>query len=233
MATNTLVASTVMDDCAAVCMNDPNKQVYTYEAQIPYLRTAMGELQEKYQLNGISSTQRTSAVIQVDAGDTTIEFDAVGTPALPDDLIEPQQLWERNRDIDPYIPMTKVEYLPHNMEGVETSQFIWWVWQDQKILLMPSSFDNDIKIDYIGTLFATLVDENSVINVINAKTFLQYRTGGLLCEFIERNLSSANALNAYAEMALDRALGIGIKGKQSITTRRRPFRSGFRRRGDW
>lgn len=98
---------------------------------------------------------------------------------------------------------------------------------------MPSSFDNDIKIDYIGTLFATLVDENSVINVINAKTFLQYRTGGLLCEFIERNLSSANALNAYAEMALDRALGIGIKGKQSITTRRRPFRSGFRRRGDW
>ena len=231
MATVDLVASTVMDDCASVCMNDPSRTVYTYAKQIPHLRTAMGELQEKYQLNGISAVQRTSAIVAVDAGDDSIEFNAVTTPALPNDLIEPQQLWQSGRGLGSFIPMSQKEFLPHYMDGILTAGMIWWVWQDQKILLLPSSGDIDIKIDYIGTLFATLVDENSVINVINAKTFLQYRTGGLLCEFVERNITSANALNAYAEMALDRALGIGIKGKQSMMSRRKPFRGSYKQRG--
>lgn len=233
MATVDLVASTVLDASASL-LNDTAKTVYTYAAQIPYLRIAMNELQEKYQLNGISASQQTSAVIQVDAGQTTIQFNAVGSPALPDDLIDINQLWERNRNIDPFIPMTKQEYLPRYMEGAPTSQLIWWIWQDQMIKFLPSTADNDVKIDYIKTLFPDLVDENSQINVINARTFLEYRTAGLCAEFIERNLSSANSLNAYASLSLDRALGIGVKGKQAIQTRRRPFRSGYKRRvGGW
>ena len=233
MATVDLVASTVMNDAAAL-MNDNARQVYTYTAQIPYLRIAMNELQEKYQLNGISSTEKSSAVIPVDAGETEIVFNGTTTPSLPDDLIEPLELWERNRNIDPFISMTKREFLPHYMEGAPTSQFVWWVWQDNKIIFLPSTADNDIKIDYLKDLFAQLVDENSIINVINARTFLEYRTAGLMAEFIERNMTSANSMNAYASLALDRALGIGVKGKQAIQTRRRPFRAGWKRRaGGW
>ena len=233
MATVDLVASTVMDASASL-LNDTAKTVYTYAAQIPYLRIAMNELQEKYQLNGISAAEQTSAVIQVNAGQTTITFNAVVTPALPDDLIEPLKLWERNRGIDPFIPMTHVEFLPRYMEGAPTSQLVWWTWLNQQITFLPSTANNDVKIDYIKTLFPQLVDENSIINVINARSFLEYRTAGLCAEFIERNMSSAQGLNTYAVLALDRALGIGVKGKQSIQTRRRPFRQAYKRRiGNW
>lgn len=231
MATSDLVASTVMDASAAL-MNDNAKTVYTYAKQIPYLRMAMNELEEHFELNEIPSTQLTSAVIQVNAGLTEIIFNGVGVPTLPDDMIEPNQLWERNRGIDPYTPMNRKDYLPHYLEGVPVSQFNVYVWEDQKIKFLPSTQDNDIKIDYIKELFAQLVDENSFINIINARTFLEYRNAGLLAEFVERNITSANALNAYAALAIDRATGIGVKGKQAITTRRRPFRSGYKRRGN-
>src|SRR5215510_11939599 len=100
MATVDLVASTVMNDAAAL-MNDNARQVYTYTAQIPYLRIAMNELEEKYELNAISSTEKASAVIQVNAGVTEIVFNGTTSPSLPDDLIEPLECWERNRGINP------------------------------------------------------------------------------------------------------------------------------------
>lgn len=231
MATVDLLAGTVMD-IAASLMNDSAKTTYTYAAQVPYLNIALQELEEAYELGNIPATQTTSVVIQMDAGQTAIIFNnGPGLPSLPDDLIEPAQLFERPRDIDPWVPMTKKDYLPHQLEGVLIPQFIYYVWNSQQIEVLEASQDNDIKMDYIANLFTPVVDENSPINVINARTFLEYRTAALLAEFIERNKTSSDSLNVYAVMALDRATGIGTKGKQNIMTRRRPFRSGFKRRG--
>ena len=218
----------------AALMNDPNLTKYTYAVQIPYLRIASQELKEEFELNSIAVTQETSAVIELNAGVTTIPYNGAGTPAnptLPSDMIEPAQLWERNHGIDPYIPMTKVQYLPHVLEGVEINQFIYYVWNRQEIRFLPSNIANDIKIDYICELFPEIVDENTQINIINAKSFLEYRTAGLVSEFIERNKPSADAMNAYAVLAMNRVTGIGAKGKQNIVTRRRPFRGAYKRRG--
>lgn len=224
-----LTAGTVMDASASL-MNDTAKTIYTYVAQVPYLRLAMNELQEIFQLNNISSSQLVSSVISIPVGTTQIIFNGIGVPKLPDDLIEPQQLWERNAGIDPYVPMTKKDYLPHYLEGIVISRFIWYIWENQAIKFLPSNAVNEIKIDYIKELFTQVVDSLSLINIINARTFLEYRTAALCAEFIERNESSAQALNMYASLALDRATGIGIKGKQAIMTRRRPFRSSYKRR---
>lgn len=231
MAASDLTAGTVMNGAASL-MNDTNRTVYTYAAQIPYLRIALQELRESYELNSIPVTENRSSVIQINSGVTEIIYNATGTPTnpkLPDDMAEPKQLWERARNIDPYTPMSKVDFLPAYMEGVQIPQFLIYSWQDQKIKVLPANRNNDIKIDYVKELFQSIVDENSLINVVNAVTALQFRTAGLLAEFIERNLTSANGLNAAAQLALDRAEGIGIKGKQSIVTRRRPFRSGYKR----
>lgn len=223
-------------DKAASLMNDTARTVYTYAAQVPYINIALQELEEEFQRNNIPVSEAVSAVIQINAGVTEIVYNASGTPtnpALPTDMVEPGQLWERARDTDPYIPMTKRDYLPHNLEGAPTAQFIYYVWQSQKIKVLPATANNDIKIDYIRQLFGTPVtNEGSQINVVNAKTFLEYRTAALLAEFIERNKSSADSLNLYAELAMNRALGIGVKGKQNIMTRRRPFRAGYKR-GGW
>lgn len=231
MSAADLTAGTIMAKSASL-MNDTARTVYTYAAQVPYLNIALQELEEYFQLNSIPVTETTSAVIPVDAGSAEIIYNGgIGVPTLPTDMVEPAELWERARGIDPFIKMTKRDYLPHTIEAIQTSQFIFYVWQTQKIKLIAANQNNDIKIDYIRQLFSPMVDENSVINVINAKTFLEYRTAALLAEFIERNKTSADGLNSYAGLAIDRATGIGVKGKQNIMTRRRPFRAGYKRRG--
>lgn len=230
MPANTLLAGTVMDAAAAL-MNDSAKVVYTYTIQVPYLNIALNELQEFYELHSMPSSQKSSTVIQVDAGETELTYGAVGTPALPDDMIEPEQLWERPRNDDPYIPMTRRSYLPHNLEGVAVSQFMYYVWQDGKIIVLPSNQNNDIKIDYVKFLFNPIVNDSSSIGIANAQTFLEYRTAGLMSEFIERNQASADKQNGYAALAIERATGIGIKSKQNIMTRRKPFRAAYKSRG--
>jgi hypothetical protein len=231
MATVDLVASTVLAKAASL-MNDTARTVYTYAAVLPYLQIALQELQEHFELNGISATQLTSSVITVPAGQIVVNFNAgPALPELPDDMIEPQQLWERNQGIDPYIPMTRREYLPHNLEGILVNSFMYYTWANQRLNFLPSTQNNDIKIDYIKDLFTPLVDETSLINVINATTFLEYRAAALCAEFIERNQTSSNSLNTYAILALSRATGINVKGKQNILTRRRPFRAAFKKRG--
>jgi hypothetical protein len=234
MAASDLTAAQVMAKSASL-LNDTARTNYTYVAQLPYLQIALQELQEMFELNGIPVTQLTSAVIQINAGVTEIVYNAAGTPTnpkLPDDFVEPQQLWERARGINPFVPMTRKDYLPHSLEGIQISQFIYFVWQDQKIKVPSSVQNNDIKIDYIKQLFENLVDENSLINIVNARTFLEYRTAALCAEFIERNITSANGLNNYAVLGLDRVTGISSKSKQTIMTRRRPFRSNYKRRGN-
>lgn len=231
MSTADLLAGTVMN-LAASLLNDTARTVYTYVAQLPYLTMAMQELEEFYELHSISVTQVTSAEINIPQGQDQIVFNGlVPVPSLPDDFIEAKQLWEREEGINPWIPMTHRDFLPHNMNGVETNQFIYWTYNSQKIQLLPANQDNDIKMDYVRNLFLAPTSETSPINVVNAQTFLQYRTASLCAEFIERNITSANALNQYAILALDRATGIAIKGKQNIATKRRPFRAGYKTSG--
>jgi hypothetical protein len=230
MATVDLVASTVLAK-AATLMNDTARTIYTYTAVLPYLQMALQELQEIFELNSIPATQLSSALINIPAGNTQIIYNGIGVPTLPDDMIEPNQLWEREAGIDPYVPMGRRDYIPHNFEGTLTGKFSFYTWENNAIKFLPANRDNDIKIDYIKTIFAPLVDENSLINCINAATFLEYRTAALCAEFIERNKASADSLNDYAVLALDRATGIGVKSKQTILTRRRPFRAAYKKRG--
>jgi hypothetical protein len=229
-STADLVASTVLAKAASL-MNDTARTTYTYVAVLPYLQIALQELQEIFELNSIPVTQLSSTLINIPTGVTQIIFNGVGVPKLPDDMIEPQQLWEREQGIDPYVPMGRRDYIPHQFEGTPTGKFSFYTWNNQIISFLPANRSNDIKIDYIKTMFNTLVDETSLINVINAATFLEYRTAALCAEFIERNQASANSLNQYAILALDRATGIGVKGKQTILTRRRPFRAAYKKRG--
>jgi hypothetical protein len=233
MASPDLTAGTVMNAAAAL-LNDVTRTVYTYAVQLPYLNMALQELQELFELNEVPVTDTVSAVIQIDAGVSSVGYaptpPIAATPYLPDDLIEPQILWTRTRDIDPYVPMNRVDFLPRWMEGTEISQLTDYVWQTQQIKFFPANGDNDIKLDYIRNLFTAVTSSASDIAVVNAASFLEYRTAGLLAEFVELNKIRADNLTGFASLAMDRAVGIGTKGRQVIITRRRPFRSSYKRR---
>lgn len=229
MAAVDLLAGTVMDKAASL-LNDTSKSVYTYVAVLPYLQMAIQELQEYFELHNVPVTETASTVISMPIGSSEIVYNAGGVlPRLPNDFVEPLEVWERNTGINPYIPMRRVDFIPLSIDGVDISQFSIYAWQSQKILVPPANQANEIKINYVKELFTNLVDQTSIINVVNARTFLEYRTAALCAEFIERNKPSSDGLNIYAGLALDRVTGIGVKGKQTIMTRRRPFRASYKR----
>lgn len=220
-------------DMVASLQNDTAQTTYTDAACLPYLNIALDELQEYFELNNIPVTNETSSVLNCPTGTITIGFTG-GPPALPSNLIEIQRLWESPEGLNSYTPLTKKEFLPHNLEtGVSISQFLIWAWFDQEIHLIAAGSDIDLKLDYIKSIFATPIAIGSVgvdLPIINCKTFLGYRTAALCAHFIGANKTRADELNGFAELALDRVLGVGVKGKQSIMTKRRPFRFKFKSR---
>lgn len=233
----TLLATTVMDSAAAL-LNDQAKQQYTYLVQIPYLNMALSELKEYFELNNVPVTDTVTADgLVVPAGETALAFAPdvpdPDTDYLPNDLIEPKVVWERQEGVDPYVMMTRLDFLPRWQEGVEINQFVWFTWQSQEIRFLAANQDNEIKIDYIRDLFSRVTSGNYTtynIAVINAESFLNYRLAGLCARFIGENPTRAGELDNDAGLSLDRAIGIGTKGRQAITVRRRPFRSGYKNR---
>jgi hypothetical protein len=244
MGSTSLTAANVMDKAASL-MNDTAKTVYTYAAQMPYLNMALNELEEHFQLNNIPVTNQTSVPITVLAGITTIPpFDGVGVegePPLggtvppivtyPQDLVEIQGIYERLAGTtNPFIPLVKREFLPHPIDDLPTESLQYWIWENQVIKFIGATTDREVKLDYIRTIFPEVTNQAAVIGVINAKTFLFYRTAALCTQFIGENQSRATELNNFAVLALDRVTGIGTKAKQSITTRRKPFMAAYKRR---
>ena len=218
-------------DMAASLMNDTAQTVYTDVACLPYLNMALQELQEHFELNNVPVTNDTSALLNVVAG--VFVIGAATTPALPTDLIEIQQLWESSEGQNQWIPMTRMEFLPHYLENTTVSQFQYWAWMEQEIKLLPANIDIDLKIDYVKSLFVPIVigGINTNLPIMNALTYLGYKTAALCSQFIGENPTRAAELNALTITALDRTLGISTKGRQAINTRRRPFMAAYKTRG--
>jgi hypothetical protein len=227
-------------DMAASLQNDTAQTLYTDDACLPYLNMALDELQEIFEQNNIPVTNITSAVITIPAsalpGITVIGYTTV--PALPTNLTEIQRLWERLINSDPFVPMTKVEFLPHYLEQQLVTQLQFWAWIGNSIQMLNSNQDNQIKLDYITSIFPTPLTMASIttdlgVQFKNIKTYLGYKTGALCSMYVGANETRAATLQMQADDALSRTLGISIKGRQSINTRRRPFRASYKRRSVW
>ena len=236
MSTTSLTAAQVLDK-VAVLMNDAAKTSYTYVAMLPYLNMAFTELQETFAQNNIPVTNETApTTFVIPVGTVTVKpIDGIGSgaaPNLPNDIYEIQGLYERlNGSNDPYTQIIKREFLPHSLETQPTEALQYWVWEGQQIRFLPANTVREVKMDYVKSLFPVgLANENTIIGLIAAESFLFYRTASLCAQFIGENETRAETLNGYAIISLDRTLAISTKGKQSIQTRRRPFRASYKRR---
>lgn len=215
-------------DLAASLLNDTARSIYTYTAQLPYLRIAFDELKEFLEENNIPITAKVSAVLTINVGNVSIGF--ATSPALPADLIEIEQVLERTASSNEmFVPIFKQDYLPQI--NTLTSSLQFWAWQNQAINFLGANSIREVKIEYIADTLGTITDENTVINMINAKNYLAFRTAGLCAEFIGENKSRADSLNSIASGTLDRVLNISTKAKQAMPARRRPFRSAYKSQG--
>lgn len=228
MATPDVTAGTVMDGSRAL-LNDQDAQIYTNTNLLQYLKTAFRELREYLSESNIPVTNKTDVILSIPASTTNTRIGFDTTPALPSDLVEIQRAWFRLEDTDPWYPLTRREFLPPQLEGIQYSQFMYWAWVGNAMYLLPTNQVNDLKLEYIQQL-TDIADENSVLGIINGQTFLEYRTAALAARYMMENAERAQDLDSNAQMSLDRAINIENKAKQSIYTRRRPFRAGWKTR---
>lgn len=215
-------------------MNDTAQTLYTDAAVLPYLNMALDQLQEIFSHNNIPVTNETSAVITVPTPNRVVAFGAVAPlPALPVDLLEIQRIWETATGGDNWTPMIRTEFLDLYADDISKNQFGVWAWQDQEIRLPLANQDIDLKLQYIATTIAPIAigDMGNDLPVLNSKLYLTYLTASFCSMFIAENPTRAQALAGLAEDALSRTIGINNKGKQSIATRRRPFRASYKTRG--
>lgn len=236
MATINLTAGEVMDSSAAL-LNDVNLSKYTYAVQIPYLNIAIKELRKHFELSNLAATdQTTSDALELPSGEESLEFapdpPIVGVDYLPNDLVDIRQAWQRPTGTSQqYIPLPRLNGLPINLEGVDINVLYGYVWEDQMMKFLPCNVDTDIKLEYVRQLFTLITASTDEILIINGDSFLSARTAALVAQYIENNMERAQSLNAEAGMGLDQVLGIDVKGRQTMVTRRRPFRAAYKSRG--
>lgn len=221
--TPNLTAAHIMD-AASAHLNDVAKTKYTYAVQIPYLNTALRELEENFALDDVPVTKTLSAQLTIPIGN---DISRVSTPALPSNFIEPIKVWEQINGAG-FVPLTKVNTLIPDA-NITVNQFSVFTWDGGKIGLPIANGAIVVLLEYVGALFIPITASTDLIGVTNCQTFLEYRTAGLCAKDIDEDDARSNDLNGYAGIALERALGISVKGRQNIVTRRRPFRSSYRR----
>lgn len=221
-----MLASTVMDSVAAL-LNDTQQQIYNYTAQIPYLNIALVDLKEEMQLANSPISNEQSAVITIPLGDDFIDFTT--TPALPAGLLEIQQIWYRQSGTSgTFLPMQRVEFIPQYLIDQQFQVIQIFSWQEPKLKFVAALADTEIKIDYVKDLFPIITSSSDEIESVNGQGFLIYKTAALCAKYIAENPTRSDELNALAVVGRDRVIGIATKGRQAITTRRRPFRQAFK-----
>lgn len=231
MSTTSLTAGEVMTRAAAL-MNDPALTDYTYGAQLPYLNMAIDELTEALEESNSSPSNMTSAVISLAAGEYRITPpEHIVTPHYPADLVEIQEVGERNAGTeDAFVKLTRKDFV---QTYPATSSLLFWHWEDQMIKFNPngSTSDREVQLKYVRKGLSLAINEESVIGVINARSYLAYKTAALCSQFIGENETRAAILEGKAESALEKLIGINNKGRQQIMTRHRPFRAAYKARG--
>ena len=236
MSTSSLTAGEVMDRAASL-LNDTAKTDYTYVAQLPYLNMAIDELVESLQESNSSPTNRLSeATIILPVGSNAlVAVESPTSPALfpryPADLIEIQEICERTAGTqDSFIRMGRKEWIepfpPNN-------SLLVWSWLSQIIKFNPRGAltTREILLKYVAGALNTATDENTILHILNARSYLSYKTAAFCAFFIGENESRAKVLDDLATDALDRLIGINNKGRQQFMTRHRPFRAAYKARG--
>lgn len=215
-------------DTARFLLNDTAGQIFTDEVLIPALKIANDDLRLECEDNNIPYTNITSSAITVPAG--VLSIGGPGAPALPTDLIEVVEMYERiSGTTNDYMQMRRRNFLPKT--EFQTTYLEIYTWQKQIINFIGATGDIQVKIDYVGNSLNRIVDKNTEIAIYNSISFLSFRTAALAANYIGENKTRSDELNTEAVRCIETMENIGIKNQQSIPIRRRPFMSSYRQRG--
>ncbi len=212
-----LLANTVMDREAAL-VNDPNKSLYTYTKQLPFLQQASDDLSDELAAHSIPTLREVSAAKTI----TALATDMIST--LPADVLTPTKLFEREpgQDESDWIEMVKVSILPQRDMGVA---LVHWVWREDMINFVGATTAVEVKL-YYTRIFTTISGENSIIDMDRALSFLAARSAEHMSYLSGADKDRARVLGGMAARALHAIVAREIRGM--LPVRRKRFKPGLR-----
>lgn len=213
------LASDVMNQAAAI-LNDTGLAVFSFVAQLPYLKMANEDLELILIACGVSIQRQVGAVLSVPA--STTDNDLSGVAGYPSDMFFPIRLWESpDGSVGSFNLMTEKDWTP---EVRPTAGLIFWAFRNNKIYTPGSTSARSVKIDYWRQL-TSIISSSSNEEVAGALTYLAAKTAELCARFIGQNTDIADALlNGRVAQCQDVLERIYIKNTQGTRSRRRRFR---------
>ena len=209
-------------------LNDALADVYTDDVLLPYLRMAIVDLRLECEDNNIPYTNTTSSAITIPAGTTGIG--GPDQPALPSDLIEIVEMYERiSGTSNDYMLMGRRRFEPKT--EYQTTFLQVFTWQNQRVHFIGATTDIEVKIDYISQNIGDVTDKNTLILIYNSCAFLWFRTAAFAAFYIMENKTRSDECNAEAARCIETMEAIAQKSEQGMPVRRRPFMQSYRRRG--
>lgn len=207
-----LLASEVMDEAASVYLNDSTKSRWTYAILLPYLRSAVGELQSELESNDLPPLHEIAAIIPVALIDTEL--------TLPADFVFPIYLEEKGAGETRFRKMDELDW---EQDAEKASELKYYVFREGKIQFLGATSIRSVRLRYLRSLSA-VTSQNSVIEVPNAKQFLSARTASLASNFGGSATSRASMADGRANYFLRLVISSLTKRLQDRPVRRRGYR---------
>lgn len=210
-----LLASEILSDAASTYLNDAGRSMWTDAVLLPNLKTAYDQLRlALVEIDAPTIDETTTAAINVAALATQVPDIA--------DLLYPIKVWERGvgQNDDAWTVVAEEDWEPETTSGI--TQLLSWKWAEDVIKVRPSSVAREVKVYYKRDLSA-IVDANSAVNLVLAKTYLSAKTAALASGLRGNNPSRAQALDQIAEREKERYTGLIVKRMQGYGVRRQSF----------
>jgi hypothetical protein len=207
-----LLASDVMDESAAVYLNDAAKARWPYTILLPYLKSAIGVLQAELESNDLPPLHEIASIITVEPGAREI--------TLPDDFVFPMYLDERAVGEHRFEQMEEVSWEP---DAEPETKLKTWVFREGRIQILGATTERQVKLRYLRSLNA-ITAANSVIEIPNAKQFLAAETAALASNFGGSATARGNAAGGRAEYFKRLLISALTKRLQDRPVRRRGYR---------
>jgi hypothetical protein len=202
--------------------------VFTDFVLLPYINSSYRTLQRALAMAG-SPLFRTddillvvTAVPSADASVQVVINDATPAPnQLPQDLLEPMKLWERqNLTNDVFVEMINLTYQGGLPSRQQDSRLVEWEWRSDGIYFVGALVDTQIRIRYRKAL-PDLVDGNSTILIRNSQEAMAFYAASQAGA--SRGSPVAQTWETMAEDAKDKLVAAAVRQQQFSPRRRRPY----------
>jgi hypothetical protein len=210
-------AADVMDQ-SAILLNDPVKALFSYEAQLPFLRRANEFLENLMISNGASVQRQAGTVLTVLP--STINIDLSQNINYPSDMLLPIRCLEAESASGLFSQMTEKDWEP---ELNVTSSISMWTYRNNRIYTPGVTTTRYMKIDYWRQL-SVVTSEGDNQEFVASKTYLAAKTAEMCARYIGQNKDIADDLLTVEVLPAQLLLeGIYIKNSQGVRTRRMRF----------